>query len=83
MNLAALAANVRERPVAVALRVGSLTISLVLLLGVVVAVASGLPGYPGGIWLAVAVVGAGFATFWTVCLPLYERLRVRRASTDD
>lgn len=77
MNLAALADAVREHPVAAAIEFGSLAISVFLLSGVVAALASGSPGYPGGLWLVVAAVGAAFACFWTVCWPLYERIRTR------
>lgn len=82
MNLAALAAAARERPVAAALELGSLAVSVFLLFGVVAALASGSPGYPGGLWLVVVAVGAAFACFWTVCWPLYERVRARSSRTD-
>lgn len=77
MRLADVAAAARERPVAAALELGSLAACVLLLVGVFAAIASGPPGYPGGVWLGVVVVGAGFASFWTVVWPLYERLRNR------
>ena len=75
MSLSAFVAAARERPVAAALELGSLAVVALLLVGVVAAVASGAPDYPGGIWLAVVVTGAAFVCFWTVVWPLYERVR--------
>lgn len=80
MNVAAFAAAIRERPVAAALELGSLAVSLLLLFGVVAALATGSPDRPGVLWLAVVVVGAAFACFWTVGWPLFERLRERIAA---
>ena len=75
MAISGAIAAFEERPVAVALELGSLAVSVLLLVGVVVALATGPPGRPGGIWLAVTLVGAGFVCFWVVCWPLYERWR--------
>lgn len=77
MTLADVAAAARERPLAVALELGSLAVCALLLVGVFAAIASGRPGASGGIWLAVVVVGAAFVCFWTVLWPSYERIRGR------
>ncbi|MFC3959758.1 hypothetical protein [Halovivax cerinus] len=74
MNIASFAAAIRDRPVAAALELGSLAVSVLLLFGVVAALATGSPGRSGGLWLLVVAVGAAFACFWTVVWPLYERL---------
>ena len=75
MTVADVLAAARDRPVAATLEFGSLLVSVVLLLGTTLAIASGPPVGSGGPWLAVIVLGAGFALFWTVLWPLYERLR--------
>ena len=80
MAISGVIAAFEERPVAVALELGSLAVSVLLLVGVVVALATGPPGRPGGIWLAVTLLGAGFVCFWVVCWPLYERLWVPRSA---
>ncbi|WP_254864451.1 hypothetical protein [Halovivax gelatinilyticus] len=73
--LASIVADFRRHPVVATLEYGSLATCVALLIGVVAAIATGNPDYPGGIWLAVVVVGAVFVCFWTVLWPVYERLR--------
>ncbi len=77
MDLASVATAFRDHPVAATLEYGSLAVSVLLVVGVVGAVATGPPGYRGGIWLAIVALGGTFVCFWTVCWPLYERLRYR------
>ncbi|WP_247730408.1 hypothetical protein [Halovivax limisalsi] len=74
MFVASIVADFRRYPVAATLEYGSLAVCVGLLVGLVAAFATGLPGYPGGIWLAVTVAGAAFVCFWTVVWPLYERV---------
>lgn len=75
MNLADVATAARERPIDAALEFGSLAVCVALLFGTVLAVASGPPTGRGGVWLAVTVVGAAFALFWTLAVPLYDHFR--------
>ncbi|MFC6719750.1 hypothetical protein ACFQGT_12810 [Natrialbaceae archaeon GCM10025810] len=83
MSLASLAALFRDHPVAAALELGSVVTCALLFVGTIAALATGLPagagavdGEPelGGLWFAIVVVGATFVVFWTVLVPLYERL---------
>ncbi|WP_049924440.1 hypothetical protein [Halopiger djelfimassiliensis] len=70
-----LAAQFREYPVATALEVGSVLVCVLLFVGTFVALASGPPtGRRVGPWLAIVAVGAAFVLFWTVLVPLYERI---------
>lgn len=78
MNVSRYGAAARENPVAVALELGSLATCVLLLFGLVIAIASGPPVGRGGLWLAVIVVGAGFVCSLTLVWPLFDRLRDRR-----
>ena len=75
MTLADVLELAREHPVAAALELGSVLTCALLLLALVVAFLAGPPTGTGGPWLAIVFVGAGFVLFWTLCWPVYERLR--------
>lgn len=84
MSLASLAALFRDRPVAAALELGSVVTCVLLFVGTLAALATGLPAGAGagagaepelgGLWFAIVAVGATFVVFWTVLVLLYERL---------
>ena len=73
--IAGIAARFRAHPVATALEIGSVLVCILLFLGTVALLATGLPTGTGTPWLAVVVVGAAFVLFWTALVPLYERFR--------
>lgn len=74
-ELSELWADVRAHPYAALVELGSFVVSLLLVLATIAAMARGPPVGRGGLWLAVIVVGVGFATYWTLVRPLAGRLR--------
>lgn len=78
MTFADILAVGQERPVAVALELGSVVVCFGLVVALFVAFAMGPPAEAGtGLWIAIVSVGAGFVVFWTVLWPLWSRFRYR------
>ncbi len=73
-RLTALLAASRERPIAVALELGTLVGVLVLFSGTVLALAGGPPADRPGPYVAAIVLGTAIVLLWTVVVPVYERL---------
>jgi|GEM_PF-2368839 len=73
-RLTALLAAGRERPVAVALELGTLVGVVVLFAGTVLALAGGPPANRAGPYVAVIVLGTAIVLLWTVVVPVYDRL---------
>lgn len=76
-GIAGIGARFRAHPVATAIELGSFLTCFLLLLATVAAVAGGPPtGTVTGdrLWLVVIAAGGFFVLFWTLVVPLYERL---------
>ena len=73
LAIAGIVAQLRERPVAAALELGSVLVCAVLFVATFLLLATGPPVGTGTPWLAVVAVGAAFVLFWTALVPLYER----------
>lgn len=74
-ELSELWADVRAHPRAALVELGSFVVSVLLVLATIGAMARGPPSGRGGLWLAVVLVGVGFATYWTLVRPLADRFR--------
>ncbi|MFP8951344.1 hypothetical protein ACLI4Z_00025 [Natrialbaceae archaeon A-arb3/5] len=72
---AGLVEQFRAHPVATTLELGSVLVCVLLFVGTVALLTSGLPQGTGTPWLVLVGVGAAFVVFWTVLVPLYERTR--------
>lgn len=77
-TLAELVEVAREEPVGAVLDFGSLALAIVLPVTTFVLLALGDPWSNPLPWIALIVVGAGFASLWTLWYPLYDELAGRR-----
>ena len=73
LAIAGIVAQLRERPVAAALELGSVLVCALLFVVTFLLLAGGPPTGTGAPWLAIIAVGAAFVVFWTAVVPLYER----------